>query len=436
MGMVASMMATMGLNWSGFRTGAEAAKSHAGKIGNEIKSSIGDIAQNAVGGFMIGSIIEGIPEFVGHIKDLSEQFRVSTDTIQIWDVAAKKVGLSAEDVGKGFEKLKKAREAAVEKGSVGDFGKFGINMDTLKDSAVSAEDIMAQMREAISSHPITDSESVAAMDLMGKGGSKLLSVMTELQNMGPVNLISAEDIQKVDDASKKIEALKRDLNVGGAQIAAKGMDLIEVAAGLKEFMTGNMSLNEAIHPSRDAGSAAPTKDLKGRDLTGPKAEPVDALEKQVSYKVVQSRSEKEMAQIQKDISETEKLRDQLAEKIAKNKEKALSGEERIAELKKQIAEHEKKSIAAEFGEGDEKEALKEKLKIEELKGEMDGISAKKFKVVGSDLTANQRIGAYANKPELVAIDVHKKNESHLAKMEKYLAQMAGRNPNPHKGTKY
>ncbi len=431
MGMVASMMATMGLNWSSFRTGAEAAKSHAGKIGSEIKSSLGEMASNAAGGFMLGSIIEGVPEAIGHIKDLSEQFRVSTDTVQRWQIAGGKVGLTAEDIGKAFLQLKRKREEAIEKNSVGDFGKFGMGMETLKDSTKEATDLMAMMGQAGLDHPLTDSEQVAAIELMGKAGSKTFAALQELQSLGPVKLIAQEDIEKLDAAEKRITEMKRILTVGAATGAAAAMPIFDklgswlgAASG---FMSGDLSLNQAkqVGQEKDSNISAPQFDLKGRPLNGPKAQPVPEVPeapKGNSYSVVQARSDKERAEISKDILETEKLRDQIAEKIEKNRQKALSGEERIAELKKQIAEHEKNAISEEFG-GSEKESLKEKLKAEELRGEMDSISAKKFKVIGGDLTANQRIGAYANRPELVAIDVHKKNESHLAKIEKHLAQM-------------
>ena len=97
----------------------------------------------------------------------------------------------------------------------------------------------------------------------------------------------------------------------------------------------------------------------------------------------------------------------------------MSAEERTAELNRQIAEHERKSIEEEFG-GTDKASLEHKLKAEELRGELGGIKNKKLDM--GSLTANQRIGAYASMPIRDLNRVHEKNESHLAKIEQHLAQ--------------
>jgi len=405
------------------------------KAGKDMGSALGFFAAGKLGmaggpGAFIRQMADDAINAVGRFKDLSEQFRVSTDTVQLWDVAAKKVGLTAEDVGRGLERIQKAREAAVEKGDVGAFGLFGINMSTLKDVAVQGEDIMRMMQATVASHPITESEAVAAMELMGKGGSKLLSVMSEMQTMGPVNIIQADDLKALDDANKKIEELKRQLTVMAGTVlgnVAGGIDRAGEKAGeLAQILVGNVTQAE-IDRSK-AGETiheAPQFDLKGRPLTGPKAKlaPVGGPEEVLSFSVTKT------VDLTKDLAKETALRAQLADKIAKSSLKEMSDSEKKVALAKQIAAHEKEAISFRF-QGDEVKALEEDIKAADLKGELGSMTKKGSKdAFKPDLNALQKIGGLSVSTEaIMAARRQEEGNSTLKQIEKHLARIGSRAP--------
>jgi hypothetical protein len=197
-------MAVLGLNAAPFKSGLHDSALAAKNFGRHVTESLTEVAAGAFAGFGAASLIEGLIETTERVHQLSREFRVSTDTIQIWEKAAHRVGLSAEDIGNALNKLKKAREAAIAKGEVGGFGAFGIGMAELKDGAIETEGIMDRMRANASAHPITDQEDVAGMELMGRSGAKVLSAMQEIHEMGPIKVISKEQVEQLHEATEQL----------------------------------------------------------------------------------------------------------------------------------------------------------------------------------------------------------------------------------------
>jgi len=373
-----SLMAVLGLNAKPFKDTLHDSTLAAKHFGKETASAIGEMALGAFAGFKVASLTEGMLEAVTRIKELSEQFRVSTDTIQLWDKAAHRVGMSAEDIGTAFNKLKKAREEAIGGGPTAGkfleaFGQFGIGMEELKNQSVSVEEIMQRIREASAMHPITTEEDVAGMELMGRSGAKVLSAMEQLHNLGPVHLIAGEDIEHIHEAELRLKSLKNEITIGFATMAGKAVPVADRFAmglqGIKEFFSGRMSLNQARRIGLDetGNVEAPKFDLKGRPLTERERKEIPEPEKPNVYnKVVQVQLENA-----KEMKEVEKIREEIAERILQNQVKQMTLSERQAFFKKQIADHERKMIEARFGEGDELTAVREELEIAKLKGEME-----------------------------------------------------------------
>src|SRR4051812_2007348 len=113
-----SLIAELGLNWSPFKREFAAAQQYANTtakgIGAELVGALkGPLAATAlIAGTKkaFGDVIERAVE----LKQQSKLFGVGTDEIQLLDKAAKKVGLSFEDLGMSFGKFSNARKEAAE----------------------------------------------------------------------------------------------------------------------------------------------------------------------------------------------------------------------------------------------------------------------------------------------------------------------------------
>src|SRR5205823_13882751 len=120
------------LDGSGFERGALKVENPAKRMGKSVVNEFKGMGASMVAGFGVSAILHGVMDAVSHIHKLSQEFRVSTDEIQRWDIAAHKVGQDAETVGAAMNRVKKAREAALggDVKAIEAFGKLGISMQT------------------------------------------------------------------------------------------------------------------------------------------------------------------------------------------------------------------------------------------------------------------------------------------------------------------
>ncbi len=406
---MASLMAFLGLDATQFNAGMRNAQNVASGAGKNLVSSLGGMATGAIAGFGVTSLISSAVEMAEHIRTLSKEFRVSTDTIQIWERGAGKVGLSAEDMGNAMNRLKKAKEEALAKGDPGGFSAFGITMSDLADKTQDASATMQQMQQFTSGHPITQEQDVVAMELMGRGGAKILSAMQEINKLGPISLIGKDEIENLHEVEAALKRAKRDLTIGTGMIAGKivGGENEEgltdsIARGLvsiKEFFKGNWKQNKAGEFGFDEpDSEAPAFDLKGRSLIGKAThkDPVKqsdedaaaaaAAQEKADALTKAARDKDEAAR--RNILKLEEEKEKLADKILKNQERAMPMHERQLAIKKEIAEHEANAALA-MRIGNESLSTSERMKAEDARGRLDVHKSK-----GVDFNSSERIGQF------------------------------------------
>src|SRR5688572_4197972 len=104
------LMAVLGLDGRGFKAGLKEAESGAGKFARGLKSQIAGAFSAAA----FTAYAKNVTEAVTRIKDLSEQYRMTTTEVQQTDAALKRQGLQFEDLAGSLNKLAAARREAVE----------------------------------------------------------------------------------------------------------------------------------------------------------------------------------------------------------------------------------------------------------------------------------------------------------------------------------
>lgn len=377
-----SLLATLGLDATSFQAKLNESQKLAGKAGQQMgQSLLGPLKMGlgAMAGAMVLKFAKDMVNSAGHFKDLADQFRTSAEAVQQWDIAARKAGMRAEDIGTALVKLKKAREEAVESGSLGGFKEFGISMEALRDASISTEQILRRMAEVTSGGLVTEAQDVAGMELMGKSGARILAAFDELHKLGPVKLIDDDTVAKLDEADEKLEELGRKTKVLFANAYTAAVESPKALWKAAKDLAGPAFRSGQQGPVFGGEGSDPFGGFTVTSSTGP-----DNLHKPA----IQGKTKKEL-------EELAKLQATLAEKVFQNALKTMTVEERRAELNRQITEHQLKARRA--GElDDEKTALEEKLKAEELLGQLAGVKDAKTKGGSSaDVNALQRIGAYS-----------------------------------------
>lgn len=418
---MASLLTILGLDGAQYYAGLNKAVSKAAQAGKEIKTALGGQIATALSGitgaFAAGELIRSAVEMVGHIKDLSEEFRVDTDTIQRWDVAARRIGLTAEDVGNALNKIKKSRDAALGTGPeaakmIEAFGSLGISAEMLRNASLETDQIMEIMADHVKDRAITNSEDAASMEVIGRSGAKILSTFQQLKDLGPITLIDKQQIEEFHKTELAFQKTKRDVQIGI-------VSMLQWFAGSAAFVgrQAGAIYERMFNRNVDAESAR----YAAWDMTMPGAKGTRTERKENVYTATK------VVDLNKDAKEIDAMREQLAEKILQTKLKTLTAEERRAEISRQIAEHEKKAIEYEFGEGDDKLALKEKLKAEELRGELAQSSKEARQSLSPrHINSLQQIGAFAGAPKIeeLSISIAKDSNEKLGKIEQHVSKLS------------
>jgi hypothetical protein len=200
-----SLVAKLGLDKSGFEQGLDSASKRVSAFGSGLKATLAGAFSLAA----ISAFVRDLNQTIGRIKDLSEQFAVTTNEVQNVDFALKQSGMAFEDFGQAMNKMGQARRDAVEGNdelrSV--FAKYGLTLQQLNSPQLRNFDLLMMMSEAMSKMNITAREQVQIQDLLGPKAAKLANVLGGLSQTKPPELFSEEDIQRIDKASKSIESL-------------------------------------------------------------------------------------------------------------------------------------------------------------------------------------------------------------------------------------
>lgn len=210
-----NLTAKLGVDGRGFKAGLKEAEVAGNRFAGNLKAQLGAIfTVAAVTGFA-----KGVSDTVGRIKDLSDQYQVTTAEVQKSDVALKKNGLQFEQLGAAILKMGQARRQAVEGNQElrDTFARYGVTLRDLNDPQLRNFDILMKISKATAGANITAREQVELTDLLGERAGKLVSTLGSLGQFEGIKIFSDRDIQRIDDATKKLAEFKRQLTIMAAE---------------------------------------------------------------------------------------------------------------------------------------------------------------------------------------------------------------------------
>lgn len=237
-----SLIARLGLNKSGFDAGISAATKQVTNLGSDLKGAL-------AGAFSIAAVtafVRSINEATGRIKDLSEQFGITTEEVQRADFALKQSGLAFEDLGTAMLKIGQSRKEAVEgnKELRDTFERYKITLQDLRDPQQRNYDLIMRIAKAISGMNVTAKEQTEIQDLLGAKAGKLANVLKDLENTKPPALFTDQDIDQIDKATKAMAAFKLEAQAAVAPLQAKVFGLLRAyLAALREVSVEGGKVN-------------------------------------------------------------------------------------------------------------------------------------------------------------------------------------------------
>ena len=215
-----SLIGRLGLDTSNFEGGLKKAETSAHGFATTLKTKVGGALAAAFSVAYIEELVSKIQEHAKDVKDLSEQYSLTTDEVQKLEKATGRLGLRFDSIAGAIGRIQKARAIAMAGGDAGEcavetFRQMGVKREDVLNPTVSVVDIMRQMGGADAS------SAKAQFDLLGKSAITIRNVMVELSQLGPMRLMSRDDIEAIDKADKDLRSLKKERDAMLAPIAVR-----------------------------------------------------------------------------------------------------------------------------------------------------------------------------------------------------------------------
>lgn len=215
-----------------------------------------NIARTAAAGFIAGIGIQQITAAIGRALDyasslgeVSQQLGVTTRDLQVYRYAATQVGIAQEEMDKALAKLTvnigKAATGGKEQAAA--FEKLGISVRDANGHVRSAGDIIPELADRLSTIPDAATRAAVEVELFGKSGQKLDTLLSggrqaideltrSAEQLGVV--LSDEQIQKADETADKLASLNQVLQARIAGVVAENADAILILVdALSKFAT-------------------------------------------------------------------------------------------------------------------------------------------------------------------------------------------------------
>lgn len=453
-----SLMATLGANISPFMTEMNRAKNSAGNIGGAIGSSFAGMLTSRLAGIAsVGSLTALANEAMqlgDRMEELSARTNISTEDLQRLSFGAKLTAGSLETHIAAIEKLSiaqaKAKTGDKEMGAA--LKGFGMSDAQIADTTHLMSTYL-MVGERIKGMEISGELEKNIRAIFGKSGSELiapfkLNLKAEVESLD-VPMISAENMAALAESHDIVVKAKEGFMAAMMSFGVEGSML--VAALFKDL------INPKGVGSGDSATAAfferqkaMGKRLSGGDIDrAPDPDIVNtfrnAYKKEMDGKEAAAKAKKEEEEKSPAFIKAEK-----AKEAARQKEiahlKAIQQEAiRQGELAK-LTDFEKvkrfrreadNKIWSSRMTDDEVTKLKLLGEAQKLTNEADEIVLKAGRAAGADDTKPTVIkplvnslqqqglylGSFVAAPQIVAMDVHKKNESHLSKIASHSEAM-------------
>jgi hypothetical protein len=205
-----------------FRVNNAAVETGFAKVRQNAAQLKSDLVSQFAGAFALGSIVatlKSVADEFGRVRDLSDRFGVSAESIQRVGFAAKQAGADIEIVARGMAKATQNAAAAVDPSSAmgAAFAELGINAAEFVNLPM--EDKLVVLSGAFNGVTGDGDKLRLAIQVLGKSGADLLPLLKQgpdalRESMAAASVATQEQIEKMDDLSDRLEAAGQSVRVG------------------------------------------------------------------------------------------------------------------------------------------------------------------------------------------------------------------------------
>jgi len=197
------LFGSIGLDGTGFTRTLRAKESEAQTFGANVSRSFAGIGAGLTGAlagaFGVGALINHTQQVVNNIstiKDLSEQYSITTDEVQELQEAAARAGLSFSNFGSALDRVNEARQQAAQgnKELADTFARVG--------AAASMSDLQVLRR-------LATLDRTAFGDIVGVKNERTLAALQNLGTLYDMYKVNPATVKRIDDLDDKLRNLRK-----------------------------------------------------------------------------------------------------------------------------------------------------------------------------------------------------------------------------------
>ena len=242
-----SLIAKLGLDGTAYESGLKRASSTTDKFRQSVGSQLGAALSVAA----IGAFVSKVVQTVDAIGDLSEQLNISTDDVQRLQVLAGQTGVSFEAMAKSITAVSQERLKAIEEGGKAReyFRTLGFSVAELNDASLSNIDLISRMGQAHKDAGSSAQTQAAMIAILGEKAFKAAGAMSKIKEMGPIDVISKEQIDQVGKLADRMDEIQRQVTVASVPYLNYFGNKVEEAA--KELIVYNNMFSGVFRKFRE-----------------------------------------------------------------------------------------------------------------------------------------------------------------------------------------
>lgn len=252
------LIASLGLDKTGFDAGLASASKQAAKFGSDLKSQLA----SSFGAAAFTALARETIAYGDSIEELASRLNLTAQEAQRFAVASKLGGADMDFFAGKFEKMQVAMRTALS-GGKNPFQQFGISLEQL--GKMGASDILKLIAMDIEKLGMSADRSIALIDIFGKGAGKMVNILKDFRNANSgVGFFSDSDIAQLQKADDVMVKLWNNVRVGAAKAIN---ELTSWRTLLRSFPGGNSVANALGTMGKDGPGAVKGDTLVSGGIT-------------------------------------------------------------------------------------------------------------------------------------------------------------------------
>lgn len=287
--LIGALRVTLGLDTAQFEAGTKRARDIAKRDVSDIQKTL-NLLKTGVAALVTGATATALVDvakraldYASSLGEVAQQLGVTTKELQTYRYAASQVGVSTEQMDAALARLTRTQGEALagSKPQVQVFRDLGVSLRDANGNILSAGQLIPKLADALSKIKDPATRARYEVDLFGKagqkldtllaGGSKAVNELTSAaEKLGVV--LSDEQIQKADETADKLAALKQVLEARIAGVVADNANAISFFAnaiadlGDKALKTAGNLANMYRVSKLDAGVPKNEQEAAAREI--------------------------------------------------------------------------------------------------------------------------------------------------------------------------